>query len=182
MLRFRLSAIAVLVATFGLLSANAAYAQCPYAIPAVTVDIEPNSLDEAGNVAGTATSDIVCDSWDVFNDFDGQTASGGAGDSFNFVFAFPEVDDDTEITITAVCNLPDDCSGQASDILTLEGDDDGRDDDDDGDGDDGDDKDNNGALPDTGGSDQSAILAGIALILAGGGAIFLARRKNEDTA
>jgi LPXTG-motif cell wall-anchored protein len=187
MLKFRLPAVALLVALFGLLSATGAYAQCPYAIPAVTLDVSPNELEDGGAVTGSATSDIECDSWDVFNDFDGQTASGGAGDSFNFVFDFPEVDDDTDVTITAVCNLPDECSGQASDIVELESDTDDDDDDDgdgdgDGDGEGGKDKDTNGVLPDTGAPDQLVIGAGLGLIALGGAVAFVTRRRTDELA
>jgi LPXTG-motif cell wall-anchored protein len=176
MLRLRLATIGVVVAVIGLMSANAAYAQCDYGIPAVTLDVDPDVVHDGGDVEGTATSDTPCDSWDVFNDFDGQTASG-SGSSIDFEFSFPDVEDETDVTITAVCHV-DECSdGTASETIELVGDPGGKDEDHDGDG-----KDHNGALPDTGGPDQTVIGAGIILMLAGGGAIYLARRRNEETA
>ena len=56
----------------------------------------------------------------------------------------------------------------------------GDDDDDDGDGKDH--KDHNGALPDTGGPSQTVIGAGIILLIAGAGTVYVARRRNEESA
>jgi LPXTG-motif cell wall-anchored protein len=169
MLKFRLATVAILVAVFGLVSVSSASAQ--YAPCSIDFDVDPDSLDDEGDVEGDAESDIPGE-WTASNDFDGQTANG-SGDTFNFTFSFPEVDDETEVTITVVLVRDDQITCEASETITW------NEEDDDGDGD-GDDE--NGGLPDTGGSDRTAILAGIALMAVGGGAIYLARRRNEDTA
>ena len=172
MLRFRLATVAVLVAVFGLVSVSSASAQ--YAPCSVTLDVDPNSLEGSGNVDGHATSDVP-GNWFASNSFNGQT-DNGSGDTFDFSFSFPEVDDPTDVTITVTLVRDDQVTCVASETITLNPEDD---DDDDGD-DDGDD--HNGALPDTGGSDPGVIGAGITLLLLGGGAAFLSRRRNEDTA
>jgi LPXTG-motif cell wall-anchored protein len=173
MLKFRFATVAILVAIFGLVSVSPASAQ--YAPCAIEFDVDPDSLDDEGDVEGDAESDIPGE-WTASNDFDGQTANG-SGNDFTFTFSFPEVDDETEVTISVVLVREDQITCEASETITLneEGDDD------DGDGD-GDGDSENGGLPDTGGSDRTAILAGIALMAVGGGAIYLARRRNEDTA
>jgi LPXTG-motif cell wall-anchored protein len=173
MLKFRLAAVATLVAVFGLVSVSPASAQ--YAPCSVTLDVDPNSLEGSGSVDGHATSDLP-GSWTASNDFNGQT-DNGSGDTFDFSFSFPKVNHKTDVTISVLLVRDDNVTCEANETITLrpEGDDD--DDDDDGDG-----KDKNGALPDTGGSDQGVIGAGLTLLLIGGGALFLSRRRNEDTA
>jgi LPXTG-motif cell wall-anchored protein len=173
MLKFRLATVAILVAVFGLFSVSSASAQ--YAPCSIEFDVDPDSLDDEGDVEGDAESDIPGE-WTASNDLDGQTANG-SGDTFNFTFSFPEVDDETEVTITVILVREDQITCEASETITL------NEEDDDGDGDgDGGGGDENGGLPDTGGTDRTAILTGIALMAAGGGAVYLARRRNEDTA
>jgi len=172
MLKLRLAAAAVLVAVFGLLSVSPASAQ--YAPCSIDFDVDPDTLDEdGGDVEGEAESDVPGE-WSASNDFDGQTANG-SGDEFNFTFSFDDLDDGDEITITVLLVREDQVTCTASETITV------VEEDDDDDGDD-DDDDKSGGLPDTGGSDRTAILAGLTLVLVGGGAIFLSRRRNEDTA
>ncbi len=170
MLKFRLATVAVLVAVFGLVSVSSASAQ--YGACSIELDVEPDSLEGAGSVDGEASSDVP-GNWSASNDFNGQT-DGGSGDEFDFSFSFPEVDDETDVTITVTLVTENQVTCTASETITL-----GSEDDDDGDGD-GDDK--NGGLPDTGGSDRTTILAGLAMVVVGGGVVYLARRRNEDTA
>jgi LPXTG-motif cell wall-anchored protein len=174
MLKYRLATVAVLVAVFSLFSVSSASAQ--YAPCSIELDVDPDSLEGAGSVDGEASSDVP-GQWSASNDFNGQT-DNGSGDEFDFSFSFPEVDDETEVTISVLLVREDNVTCTASETITL-----GGEDDDDGDGDgDSDGDEENGGLPDTGGSNRTAILAGIALVLAGGGTVFLARRRNEDTA
>jgi LPXTG-motif cell wall-anchored protein len=174
MLKFRLAAIAVLVAVFGLVSVSSASAQ--YAPCSIELDVDPDSLEGAGSVDGEASSDVP-GQWSASNDFNGQT-DNGSGSTFNFSFSFPEVDEEEEVTISVLLVREDNVTCTASETITLGS----EDDDDDGDGDGDGDGDENGGLPNTGGSNQSTILAGIALILVGGGTVYFARRRNEDTA
>ena len=174
MLKFRLATVAILVAVFGLISVSSASAQ--YAPCSIELDVDPDSLEGAGSVDGEASSDVPGE-WSASNDFNGQT-DNGSGNTFNFSFSFPEVDDETEVTISVLLVREDQVTCTASETITLGG----EDDDDDGDGDGDGDEDKNGGLPDTGGSNQAAILAGIVLILVGGGTVYLSRRRNEDTA
>ena len=176
MLKFRLAAIAVLVAVFGLLSVSSASAQ--YAPCSIELDVDPDELEGEGSVDGEASSDVPGE-WTASNDFNGQT-DNGSGDTFNFSFSFPEVDDETEVTITVTLVREDQITCVASETITLQPED--EDDDDDGDGDGDGDEDKNGGLPDTGGSDRTTILAGLTLVLVGGGVVYLSRRRNEDTA
>ena len=171
MLKFRLAIIAVLVAVFGLVSVSSASAQ--YAPCSIELDVDPDSLEGAGDVEGEASSDVPGE-WSASNDFNGQT-DNGSGNTFNFTFSFPEVDDETEVTISVLLVREDRVTCTASETITLQPED--EDDDDDGDGDgDGDDK--SGGLPDTGGSDRNTILAGLALALVGGSVVYLARRRT----
>ena len=133
MLKFRLAAIAVLVAVFGLLSVSSASAQ--YAPCSIELDVDPDSLEGAGSVDGEASSDVPGE-WTASNDFNGQT-DNGSGNTFNFSFSFPEVDDETEVTITVLLVREDNVTCAASETITLGGEDD---DDDDGDGDGDEDK------------------------------------------
>jgi hypothetical protein len=173
MLKFKLATIAVFVAVFGLVTMSAASAQ--YGMCAVTLDVE---LDEDGTASGEAESDVDCDDWNVFNDENGQTASG-SGSSIDFEFDFDDLEDGDEVTITAECDAGQtECSASETVEFEDEGDDDG-----DGDGDedeDGDDQ--NGGLPDTGGPVLQVIGSGLTLMLLGIGAVVLARRSREDTA
>ena len=171
---FRLATVAVMVAVFGLMTVSAASAQ--YAQCMVTeFDVDPDSLEGSGEVDGEAEADVEGGTFNIENDFDGQTESGGNPTSFSF--SFPEVDEEEDVTITAIYTTPDDQTCQASVTITLVP----EDDDDDGDGDGGGD-DSNGGLPDTGGTDERAIALGTTLLLIGGGTVFLMRRRNEDTA
>ena len=173
MLKFRLVAVAILVAVFGLVSVSPASAQ--YAPCSIDLDVDPDSLEGAGSVNGEASSDVPGE-WSASNDFNGQT-DNGSGSTFNFSFSFPEVDDETDVTITVVLVREDNVTCVATETITL------GEEDDDGDGDgDGDGDDKNGSLPDTGGSDRASILAGLTLAFLGGGVIYIARRRNEDTA
>ena len=173
MLKFRLATVAVLVAVFGLVSVSSASAQ--YQPCSIELDVDPDSLEGAGSVDGEASSDVP-GQWSASNDFNGQT-DNGSGNDFNFSFSFPKVDDETEVTISVLLVREDQVTCTASETITL-----GGEDDDDGDGDGDGDEDKNGGLPDTRGSNQAAILAGIALILVGGGTVYLSRRRDEDTA
>jgi LPXTG-motif cell wall-anchored protein len=175
MLKFRLAAVLVLVAVFGLISVSTASAQ--YAPCSIELDVDPDNLEGAGSVDGEASSDVPGE-WSASNDFNGQT-DNGSGDTFNFSFSFPEVDDETEVTISVLLVREDNVTCTASETITLSGEDD---DDDDGDGDGDGDEDKNGGLPDTGGSDRTTILAGLTLVLVGGGVVYLSRRRNADTA
>ena len=170
MLKFRLAAIALLVAVVGLVSVSSASAQ--YAPCSIDLDVDPDELDGAGSVDGEASSDVPGE-WSASNDFNGQT-DNGSGNTFDFSFSFPEVDDETEVTITVILVREDQVTCEASETITLQPED--EDDDDDGDGD-GDDK--SGGLPDTGGSDRNTILAGLTLVLVVGSVVYLARRRNE---
>jgi LPXTG-motif cell wall-anchored protein len=176
MLKLRLAAVALLVAVFGLISVSSASAQ--YAPCSIELDVDPDSLEGAGSVDGEASSDVPGE-WSASNDFNGQTANG-SGNTFNFSFSFPEVDDETEVTISVLLVREDNVTCTASETITLGGEDD--DDDDDGDGDGDGDEDKSGGLPDTGGSDRTTILAGLTLVLIGGGVVYLVRRRTEDTA
>ena len=175
MLKFRLAIVAIMVAVFGLFSVSSASAQ--YAPCSVSLDVNPISLHGAGDVDVHAESDVP-GNWSASNDFDGQTANG-SGDTFDFSFSFPEVDDATDVTISVLLVRDDQvtCDPSATIRLHPEGDDDDDDGDDDGDG-----KDHNGALPDTGGPSQTVTGAGIVLLLVGAGAVYIARRRNEETA
>lgn len=174
MLKFRLAAIAILVAVFGLISVSSASAQ--YAPCSIELDVDPDELEGAGSVDGEASSDVPGE-WTASNDFNGQT-DNGSGDTFDFSFSFPEVDDETEVTITVTLVTEEQITCVASETITLQPEDEDDDDDGDGDGD----EDKNGGLPDTGGSDRTTILAGLTLVLVGGSVVYLARRRNEDTA
>lgn len=164
MLRFRLAAVSVLVAVFGLVSVSSASAQ--YAPCSVDLDVDEDSF------SGQAESSLDGGTFDIFNDYNGETDSGGNPTNFNF--SSPD-DDEDEVTITAVYTIVGGPSCQSSVTIEL-------DEDEDGDGDGDGDEDKSGGLPDTGGSNQTAILAGITLVLVGGGAVYLSRRRNEDTA
>lgn len=172
MLKFRLAAIAVLVAVFGLLSVSSASAQ--YAPCSIELDVDPDELDEdGGDVDGEAESDVPGE-WTASNDFDGQT-DNGSGDTFDFTFSFDDLDDVDEITITVTLVTENQVTCVASETIEVVEEDDG---DGDGDGD----EDKSGGLPDTGGSDRTTILAGLTLVLVGGGVVYLSRRRTEDTA
>ena len=171
MLKFRLAALAILVAGFGLVSVSPVSAQ--YAPCSIDFDVDPDTLDEdGGDVDGEAESDVPGE-WSASNDFDGQTANG-SGDDFDFTFSFDDLDDDDEITITVLLVRDDQVTCTASETITV-----GEEDDDD---DDGDDDDKSGGLPDTGGSNAGVIGAGITLLLLGSGVVYLSRRRNEETA
>ena len=176
MVRFRLAAVALLVAVFGLVSMGSASAQ--YAPCAIELDVDPDELEGSGDVDGEAFSDVPGE-WSASNDFNGQS-DNGSGNTFNFTFSFPEVDDETDVEITVLLVREDQITCVASETITLLPEDDDDDDDDDSDGDG--DKDKDGSLPDTGGSNQGLIGAGVTLVLLGTGAVSLARRRNEDTA
>ena len=130
MLKIRLATVAVLVAVFGLVSVSSASAQ--YAPCSVSLDVNPISLQGAGDVDVHAESDVP-GNWSASNDFNGQTANG-SGNTFDFSFSFPEVDDATDVTISVLLVRDDQvtCDPSATIRLHPEGEDD--DDDDDGDG------------------------------------------------
>jgi LPXTG-motif cell wall-anchored protein len=165
MLKLRLATIAILVAVFGLVSVSSASAQ--YAPCSVDLDVDEDSF------SGQAESSLDGGTFEIFNDYNGETDSGGNPTNFNF--SSPD-DEEDEVTITAVYTIVGGPSCQSSVTIELDEDEDG-----DGDGDGDGDEDKSGGLPDTGGSNQTVILAGVALILVGGGTIYLARRRNEDT-
>ena len=205
-LTLKLAAATAVASLVALVPASSAFAA--YEDPAIDVEVHPTTLVGGGSISGTATSNGVDCAWTVT--FLDQIETG-TGTEIDFTFDTPEVDEETEEDVTVRCvyddeNIPQAAPEQAGTVnvqpasysttsamptalqtltrtvtITLlpEGDDD---DDDDGDGDGNGDGDDNGGLPDTGGIDQTIVLAGVALLAAGTGVVLMARRRRDGSA
>ena len=206
MFTLKLAAATLVASLVALVPASTASAQA-YEDPAIDVEVHPTTLVGGGSISGTATSNGVDCAWTVT--FLGQTETG-TGTEIDFTFDTPEVDEETEEDVTVRCVYDDENTPQAAPeqagvvnvqpasytttaamptalqtltrtvTITLlpEGDDDDDDGDDNGNGD----GDDNGGLPDTGGIDQTIVLAGVALLAAGTGVVLMARRRRDGSA
>jgi len=149
-----------------------------YPDPTITIDLSIPGDELIGGLDfdfTVSSGDVECSAWTVSYRGEDKT---GSGTSFSGTFSTPPVDTRTPTTITAVCEY--DGSGafggtgaevQAADIASasatvylLPQSDGGSD---------------NGSLPGTGGSSQWILWAGLGLVVVGGGALVLVRRRTH---
>lgn len=179
MKKIRLVAAASIAVAITLLSSGAAHAY-PDA-PNVTITIPDDELFGGDVFSYTAHADVDCD-WTIsYAEAEGQSPTQtGGGDSLSGSYDTHPVSKTEPTTITATCKYDDGTpsssavspsalqTASASAIVTLlprggAGDGDGDDD---------------GALPDTGGSNAWILVLGGALIVAGGSVTYVARRRH----
>ncbi len=174
----RLATAAALAATFTLFMGGAAQA---YPDPTITISIPGNEIIGGDTFDFTASSgDVDCD-WTVTY---GGAQQTGSGTSISGTYDTPAVSKRTATTITAVCeyqtatssasaaataevSAADTASASATVYLLPRG----------GDTDGG--SDDNGALPDTGGSNLWIVIVGAALLVVGAAALALSRRRSH---
>jgi len=201
------TAVAALVALVPGGSASAAYED-----PASDVEVSPTTLVGGGSFSGTATSNGVDCSWTISFPGQSDVTGSGTRISFTFDTSSVDEETEEDLTVvceyddenipqaaqagvvnvqpasySATATLPT-VIQELTRVVTItllpegDGDDDDGDGDGDGDGDEDGDDDDNGGLPDTGGTDQTIVLTGLALLAVGTGVVIMARRRNDGTA
>ena len=190
MLKSRLLAVAfvtALLSVFGATAANAA----SYGPPAFTVTVNPTAVSTGDTFTVTFTSSVNC-AW-TLDEFEGQTAPAGSGKTYVVTLTAPDAAG--TYSFTAECTWDPDAtttSGPASrshkvipavyvanasadtllaapqtdpvtGTVTVGSSDSGSD---------------NGSLPNTGGSNESLLIAGGALVLVGAAVTVAARRRK----
>ncbi|MCW2749670.1 MAG: hypothetical protein JWR83_780 [Aeromicrobium sp.] len=185
MLKSRLMAVAflaALVSVFGATAANAA----TYGPPAFTVTVNPTAIGPGDTFTVTFTSDVSC-AW-TLDDFQGQSAPAGSGKTYVVTLKAPTTAG--SYTVTAECTwdpatttvakasrshkvipavyvassdtlLAAPQTDPVSAVVTV-----GSTDSDDG------------SLPNTGGSNESVLIAGAGLVLVGAAVTVAARRRK----
>lgn len=168
------AAAAVLTALIPLGAAQA------YVDPTIEVTVSDTTVIEGSTFTASASSNISCDTWTL--SFDG-TAEKGSGKAFSTGFTAPDVTKKTKLPLVGTCDYDDAdlssapaaanaaavvpaASRALSRTITITVLPKGAEDD--------------GALPDTGGSNLSLLLIGGMLVVAGGGVTYAARRRGAS--
>ncbi len=196
--RFLAAAFSIaLLSLFGFSAANAAYTQ------SFDVNVNGGTVEPGASFSVTFTSTYACTSW-TLNEFEGQTAPGGSGTSYTVELTAPDAEgtypisanctwdpatvgivapaESSSAVVPAIYSSSASTSTASNDTLLAapqvdtangtvvvgSGSSDG-----DGDGDD------NGALPDTGGSNAKLLLIGGGLVVAGAGVAVASRRRKS---
>lgn len=189
MKNFRLAVATSIAVAVTVLSSGAAHAYPDS--PNVTISIPDSTLVGGKVVTFTARAEVECD-WTA--SFPGGHAAGesatqsGSGESFSGSYLTKAVDADLKVPLTVTCAYDSsqvaaaaakapsvkDATASASATITLlpAGSSDGES----GSGR----SDDNGALPDTGGSNVWILALGGVLIVAGGGAVVASRRRHTS--
>lgn len=167
MKKLRLVAAAALAGAITVLSPGAAqaYPDCSVSIDVDSTIIGGKTLEFSADVEGGGVDG------DFTATFNGDSASG-SGSTFSDSFDTPKVDEktnkvlkvsfsDSESTCTASVTITLRPAGAVADAGENAGDD-------------------NGALPDTGGSNLWLLIAGGALVIGGGGVTYAARRRHHS--
>jgi len=152
----RLAIAGALVAFFTLVSAGAAQA---YPDPSITVDAKTPLIGGTPLPFTAQSGGVNCTTWTVT--FNGDTSTG-SGTSVSGTFNTPVVAATTSSPLTASCVYADGVANSGVSITLLPT---------------GSTADN-GALPDTGGSNAWVLVGGAALIVLGGGAVIASRRRG----
>jgi LPXTG-motif cell wall-anchored protein len=190
MLKSRLLAVAfvaALLSVFGATAANAA----SYGPPAFTVTVNPGAIGTGDTFTVTFTSEVNC-TWSL-DEFEGQSAPAGSGKTYVVTLKAPTAAGD--YTVTAECTWDPDATTTAgpvsrshkvipavyvanassdtlladpqtdpvSAVVTVGSTSSGS---------------GSGALPNTGGSNESLLIAGAGLVLVGAAVTVAARRRK----